>query len=109
MSSSYSRGPSGTLLDLTIGQQLRQTAAKFGDRPALISRHQDVRLSWRELDGRVSEWAAGLRALGLAPEDRVGVWSTNCVEWVLLQMACARSGLVLSMSIPPTVRMSSAT
>ena len=103
MSSSYSRGPSGTLLDLTIGQQLRQTAAKFGDRPALISRHQDVRLSWRELDGRVSEWAAGLRALGLAPEDRVGVWSTNCVEWVLLQMACARSGLVL-VNVNPAYR-----
>jgi fatty-acyl-CoA synthase len=100
---SYVRGPATTLLEVTIAQQLRETAARCGPRPALISCHQDVRLTWAGLDRQVSEWAGGLVAHGLAPGDRVGVWSTNCVEWVLLQLACARSGIVL-VNVNPAYR-----
>jgi fatty-acyl-CoA synthase len=97
------RGPATTLLEITIAQQLRETAARFGSRPALISCHQNVRFTWSELDQQTSAWAAGLLALGLVPGDRVGVWSTNCVEWVLLQLACARTGIVL-VNVNPAYR-----
>ena len=100
---SYVRGPAAALLDKTIGQQLRETASRFGSRQALISRHQAVRLTWSELDQQTSAWAAGLLALGLVPGDRVGIWSANCVEWVLLQLACARAGLVL-VNVNPAYR-----
>ena len=100
---SYSRGPATALLEITIGRQLRETAARCGSRTALVSRHQNVRLTWSELNQRTSEWAAGLGALGLSPGDRVGVWSTNCAEWVLLQLACARAGMVL-VNVNPAYR-----
>ena len=45
----------------------------------------------------------GLAGLGLRPGGRVGIWSTNCVEWVLLQLACARFGLVL-VNVNPAYR-----
>ena len=91
---SYARGPGAALLDTTIGEQLRQTARRFPDRLALVSRHQNVRLTWRGFDEQVDEWAAGLAGMGLEPGDRVGIWSTNCAEWVLLQLAAARAGAI---------------
>ena len=100
---SYVRGPATQLLELTIGQQLRATAARCGSRLALVSRHQNARFTWSELDRLTSEWAAGLLAQGLAPGDRVGVWSANCVEWVVLQLACARAGIVL-VNVNPAYR-----
>ncbi|MBK5291311.1 MAG: AMP-binding protein [Acidobacteriia bacterium] len=100
---SYAKGPERPLLEFTIGEALRRTAAEFPDRPALVSRHQRQRYSWRELDQAVDDWAAGLSAMGLTPGDRVGVWSTSCAEWVLLQLACARAGLVL-VNVNPAYR-----
>jgi fatty-acyl-CoA synthase len=91
------------LLEKTIGQALADVSARFPDRDALISRHQNARLSWREFDRQIDRTARGLAGLGLRPPDRVGIWSSNCVEWVLLQMACARMGLVL-VNVNPAYR-----
>ncbi len=100
---SYAKGPEAPLVEYTIGEALRRTAAAFPDRLALVSRHQGQRYSWREVDAAVDVWAAGLCATGLEPGDRVGVWSTSCAEWVLLQLACARAGLVL-VNVNPAYR-----
>ncbi len=101
--SSYFQGARTELLASTIGDKLRETTARFPDREALVSRHQDRRFTWRELDSTVDEWARGLLGSGLVVGDRVGVWSTNCWEWVALQLACARAGLVL-VNINPAYR-----
>jgi fatty-acyl-CoA synthase len=102
---SYVSGVSDVpLIGNTIGQQLEQTAARFPDRLALVVRQQSVRLTWRELDAEVDKLAAGLLALGLAPGDRVGIWSPNNVEWVLTQLATARAGMVL-VCINPAYRL----
>src|SRR5262245_29863463 len=100
---SYSRGPVAPILETTIGEILADVAARFPEREALISRHQNIRLSWREFDREVDRTARGLAGLGLQPMDRVGIWSCNCVEWVLLQIACARAGLVL-VNVNPAYR-----
>ncbi|MBM3812222.1 MAG: AMP-binding protein [Acidimicrobiia bacterium] len=100
---SYAKGPETGLMESTIGRRLTEAAFRFPDRPAIISRHQNRRLSWVDLDREVCGWTAGLRALGLRPGDRVGIWSTNCVEWVLLQLACARAGMVL-VNVNPAYR-----
>jgi fatty-acyl-CoA synthase len=100
---SYSRGPELPLIEATIGVTLRQTAALYPDREALVVRHQRRRYTWRQLDRAVDEWTGGLAALGLQKDDRVGIWSTNCAEWVLLQLACARAGLVL-VNVNPAYR-----
>jgi fatty-acyl-CoA synthase len=92
---SYSKGLTAPLWELTLAEVLAQTASRFPHREALVSCHQNLRLTWREFDDEVTRVARGLAGLGLRPADRVGIWATNCVEWILLQYACARAGYVL--------------
>ena len=100
---SYAKGRSAPLLELTLAEMLAQTANRFPDREALVSRHQNIRLTWREFDKEGTRVARGLAGLGLRPADRVGIWATNCVEWLLLQYACARAGYVL-VNVNPAYR-----
>ncbi len=51
-----------------------------------------MRLTYAELDAAVDRLARGLLAAGLERGDRVGVWSPNCAEWTLTQLATARAG-----------------
>ena len=100
---SYWKGPDAPLLDETIAGVFERTVGKFPDRDALVVRHQGVRLTFRELADEVEQVARGLTGLGLRAQDRVGVWSTNCVEWILLHLACARIGAVL-VNVNPAYR-----
>ncbi|HUS07595.1 MAG TPA: AMP-binding protein [Bryobacteraceae bacterium] len=100
---SYARGPKGDVVRRTIGEAFLQTAASFHDSLAVVSCHQKVQLSWGEYSHEVHRTAAGLRALGLVPGDRVGIWAANCVEWVLLQFGCALAGIVL-VNVNPAYR-----
>ena len=100
---SYSRGPEAPLLEKTLSQALADAAAAYPEREALIVCHQNVRFTWRALDVEVTRAARGLAGLGLVPGDRVGVWASNCFEWVLLQYATARAGLVL-VNVNPAYR-----
>jgi len=100
---SYARGPEAPLSEQTIDEVFAATAEKFAERPALVARHQGIRLTWRALSQQVEEVARGLRGLGLETGDRVGVWASNCAEWILLQLACARAQLVL-VNINPAYR-----
>jgi fatty-acyl-CoA synthase len=100
---SYVRGPDAPLLEKTISQALTDAAAAHPGRDALIVCHQHARLTWQELDAEVTRTARGLAGLGLQPGDRVGIWASNCVEWVLLQYATARAGLVL-VNVNPAYR-----
>jgi fatty-acyl-CoA synthase len=93
------------LLDQTIGQALDAAAARWGERDALVSVHQGVRWTWAELKARAEAVAAGLLAVGLAPGDRIGVWSPNKAEWTLTQFAAAKAGLIL-VTINPAYRLS---
>ena len=91
------------LLQDTIGAMLARIAAAHPEREALVVPPQGVRLRYREFDAAVTRLAAGLLALGLAPGDRIGIWSLNRSEWVLMQFATARAGLVL-VNINPAYR-----
>ncbi len=93
---SYSHGTSAvSLIGQTIGANLASTAARFGDREALVVPFQDVRLSYAQLDAAVDQLARGLMAAGIDQGDRVGIWSPNNAEWVLIQYATARMGAIL--------------
>ena len=100
---SYSRGPDEELSELTIGQQLDRAVDRWGECLALVSCHQERRYTWRELRNAADTVAGGLRALGIRRGDRVGLWSTNCAEWVLVHMACARAGAIL-VNVNPAYR-----
>ncbi len=100
---SYTRGPSRPLLELTIGDLLHRTAERYPERLAVASRHQGRRFTWAELSAEADRVARGLWALGIRRGDRVGLWSTNCIEWLMLHMGCARAGAAL-VNVNPAYR-----
>jgi fatty-acyl-CoA synthase len=94
--SSYAHGVCSTpLLGETIGQNFRRTVERFPDHDALVVRHQDYRATFAQLWQQVDRTARGLMARGLEKGDRVGIWSPNRSEWVVLQFATARIGAIL--------------
>src|SRR5579862_4551609 len=100
---SYAAGPDLTLLEKTIGQAFAESVKRRPDAIALVSRHQNLKLTYAELDKAVERTARGLWGLGLGPGDRAGIWSTNCAEWIYLQLATARLGVVL-VNVNPAYR-----
>ncbi len=100
---SYSRGHDAPLIDANIWDVFEKTASRFPDREALVARHQGVRLTFSELASTVERMARGLTGLGIGAQDRIGVWSTNCAEWVQMHLACARIGAVL-VNVNPSYR-----
>ncbi|HEX8863571.1 MAG TPA: AMP-binding protein [Actinomycetes bacterium] len=103
---SYLHGASPVpLLGETIGRNLDRTVAAFGDRDAVISVHQGIRMTYAEFHAAVEEIARGLLALGIEPGDRVGIWSPNNAEWVTLQYATAKVGAIL-VNVNPAYRTS---
>ncbi|MBO9697528.1 MAG: AMP-binding protein [Sphingopyxis sp.] len=105
MTDSFVRGDtSGTLIEMTIGECFDRTAQLHPDGEALVVRHQGVRWTWHELKARVDAVAAGLLARGLTPGERVGIWAPNCAEWVIVQFATAKAGLIL-VNVNPAYRV----
>ena len=105
MTDSFVRGDdSRALIEMTIGDCFDQTVLRHPDGEALVVRHQDIRWTWRELKARVDAVAAGLLERGLRPGDRVGIWAPNCAEWVIVQFATAKAGLIL-VNINPAYRI----
>ncbi|KUJ85497.1 AMP-binding protein [Ruegeria marisrubri] len=103
---SYAHGASATpLMGLTIGAVFERTVSTFSDNDALVVPYQGVRWNYAELGHHVDEAAAGLVSLGLEPGDRIGIWAPNMAEWVVLQFASAKAGLIL-VNINPAYRLS---
>ncbi|CAG9771986.1 unnamed protein product [Ceutorhynchus assimilis] len=93
---SYLHNPgSEPLRSLTIGKLLEESAQKYGERTALVSRSQNKRFTYQEALDQADRLAAGFRTLGLNMGDRIGIWAPNIAEWYLTHMACARGGFVL--------------
>src|SRR5262245_11253219 len=88
---------------LTIGQALRETARRHLERDAVVFCNPPVRMSWGEFDAAVDRASRALLAMGFVPGDHFGVWATNVPEWVVLQFATARIGVVL-VNINPAYR-----
>ena len=91
------------LLGRTIGDQLRRSASAHPDVEALVAPHQDIRLTFAQLEEASEEVARALLALGVARGDRVGIWSANRAEWTLVQYATALIGAIL-VNVNPAYR-----
>ena len=93
---SYVHGASPVaLLGETIGANLRRTVDRFGDRDALVAPAQKYRATYRQLWDTTTTLAKALLARGIEKGDRVGIWSPNRFEWVVIQYATARVGAIL--------------
>ncbi len=93
------------LLGEPIFQNLRRTAARAGDHEALVVPHQGYRSTYRELVDQCELVARGLMSRGVKKGDRVGIWSPNRYEWVIVQYATAAMGAIL-VNINPAYRTS---
>ena len=103
---SFVHGVSDTpLIFKTIGNLLDEAAASYADKQAIVVRHQGVRLSYSEMNKLVSCVAGNLLSKGIEPQDRVGIWSPNNLQWVVTQFATAKIGAIL-VNINPAYRIS---
>ncbi|MDA8585190.1 AMP-binding protein [Rhodobacteraceae bacterium] len=93
------------LIEQTIGAIFDAVTERQPGTMALISRHQNVRLTYAELRNKVDALACGFHRLGLRKGDRVGIWAPNCMEWTLTQYATAKLGLIL-VNVNPAYRLS---
>ncbi|MDX1696654.1 MAG: AMP-binding protein [Thiohalobacterales bacterium] len=98
------RGGEQPLLGTTIHAHFAATAVRFAGHEAVVSIPQQRRLTYRELAEEVDRLARGLLGIGFGRGDRIGIWSTNNIEWLLLQLATARIGAIL-VNINPAYRV----
>jgi len=101
---SYAQGATDTpLIEQTIGVFFDAMAFCQPTQEALVSSHQRRRYTYLELQREANRLASALLELGLQPGERVGIWSHNNAEWVLMQIATAKAGLIL-VNINPAYR-----
>jgi fatty-acyl-CoA synthase len=84
--------PAATRLCLT--DLFRKRVRTRPDAPALS--HGERSLTFRELEARVRLWAALLHRRGLRRGERIAVWSENRTEYVEIQLAAARLGIIVA-------------
>jgi fatty-acyl-CoA synthase len=105
LTSSLAQGATDTpLIEKTIGEFFDEIATRWPDREALVSCHEHARFTYRELQVESNRLASGLLNLGLTPGDRVGIWSHNNTAWLLLQLATAKTGMIL-VNLNPAYRL----
>jgi len=67
----------------------------FGYRPMKDGVAQDyVWMSYKQVGESVQKFAAALSLRGFKKGDMIGIYSINCIEWVLVEQACNASTLV---------------
>jgi len=91
----YHRGGTESLIGATIAEHFNRVANQFADHDAVVSLPQQQRLNYFELSEQIDQLALGLLGMNFNKGDRIGVWSTDNLQWLLLQMATARIGAVL--------------
>ena len=102
---SYVHGASDVaVIGATIGDLFDRVVDQFPEREALVSRHQSLRFTYRELQAACDQFARGLLALGIGKGDRIGIWSPNHAEWVIAQFATPKIGAIL-VNINPAYRV----
>lgn len=105
MKASYAHGVADKpLIGLTIGDLLDQMAAEYAGHEALVSVFENQRFTYAEFLDEVNCLVRALMAIGVKKNDRVGIWSTNCVAWVMTQFATAKIGAVM-VSVNPSYRL----
>ena len=101
---SYASGASNKpLLGDTIGNKFDAIASKYSEREAIVSVHQNIRLTYNELAKKVNTLAKALISSNFKKGDRIGIWSSNNVEWLITQYAAAKAGVIL-VTINPAYR-----
>lgn len=103
---SYVRGSTqAARTNLSIGDYFDKIVKQNADKDALVSRAESIHWTWQQLHDQVQTAAAGFLAIGLKPGDRLAIWAQNCSSWLVTQLACAKTGIIL-VNINPSARTS---
>ena len=103
---SYVHGASPVpLIGATIGSYFDAISDRYPTTDAVVSLHQNVRMTYAQLKDATDLFARGLIALGVRHGDRVGIWSTNSLEWIVAQFATPKIGAIL-VNVNPAYRTS---
>ncbi|KAJ5619306.1 hypothetical protein N7510_003290 [Penicillium lagena] len=96
LTESYARGPSHPpLIESTVGEHFAKIVAQCGDRTAVISKHQNDRVTYAALDFRSNALARGLESVGVRKGERVGVMLGNSMEFAVATYALFKLGAIL--------------
>ncbi|PGH12299.1 hypothetical protein AJ79_04365 [Helicocarpus griseus UAMH5409] len=96
LTQSHAKGPlEPPLFEQTVGEHFANIVSKYGDRTAVVSRHQAQRITYEELDKKSNALARGLSAGGLMKGDRVAVSLGNSIEYAIVTYALFKLGAVL--------------
>lgn len=82
------------MTDDNLFDVLSDAADRYGDREFLIVGRRDEVASFRELRDRADACGRALAALGVVPGDRVAIWMTNRVDWMVAAYGIARCGAI---------------
>ncbi|XP_063077684.1 medium-chain acyl-CoA ligase ACSF2, mitochondrial [Engraulis encrasicolus] len=108
LTTSYAQGTSNhPLVGLTVAQALQRAVERWPDREAVVCVQDGVRKTFTQFQQDVDQAAAGLLALGLKRGDRLGMWGPNIYEWILMQFATAKAGIIL-VSVNPAYQLQEA-
>lgn len=76
----------------TFCAAFQSTVTRFGDRVAIRTKGDLVRITWRQYGAHVRELAAGLSSHGVRCGDTVGILMTNRPEFNLIDCAAMHLG-----------------
>ncbi|XP_037134116.1 medium-chain acyl-CoA ligase ACSF2, mitochondrial isoform X2 [Syngnathus acus] len=108
LTSSYAHGTSSfSLLNATVGEALVRAADTWPDREAVVFVQDGVRKTFADFNQDVERAASGLLAVGLRPGERLGIWGPNTYEWLLMQFATAKAGIIM-VSVNPAYQLEEA-
>ncbi len=85
---------------LNVGEVVSVNAQLHPHRPAVKDLHRS--LTYAQLEERANRLANAFAGLGLGKGDRVAIYAYNCVEWMEIYAACAKSGVV---AVPVNFRL----
>ena len=91
------------LINKTLGQLLDSTALKYAEKEAIVFCDLNYRLTYKNFKRLTDEIAKGLLALHIQKGEHIGIFAVNCPEWVILQFAAAKAGVVL-ININPALK-----
>lgn len=86
---------------MNLASWVARNGRRLGDRPALAEGAR-VTATWTGFAARVAGGAAGFRAMGLEPGDRVAIVMANCPAYLEVQHAAWHAGLV---AVPVNARL----
>lgn len=77
----------------SIPQMAQSAAARLGDAPAVVE--GDNAVSFAELGRLTDQAAAAMQAAGVQAGDRVAIWASNRLEWIIAALGLQSAGAAL--------------